>query len=95
MHHSWHDFQPGQQYTLQEVVSACERRIAQGGVIQGDRKQQLVDLLRKHAPSICVWSPFSTGWGASPFNPNCWQTTDRKPVLPEGIEIPELLESDD
>lgn len=94
MRQRWHSFQPGEQYALGEVIAACERRIADGGVIQGERKQRLVDLLREHGPPSVVWSPFSTGWGASPFNPNCWRTPDGRPVLPEGIKVPELLAAD-
>ena len=32
------------------------------------------------------WSPFSIGWGASPFNLNCRRAAEGKPVLPDGIE---------
>lgn len=54
MRQRWHSFQPGEQYALGEVIAACERRIADGGVIQGERKQRLVNLLREHAPPSVV-----------------------------------------
>jgi hypothetical protein len=95
MRKPWHDFWPGQPYALDTVVAACERRIADGGVIREERKQYLVNRLREHAPSSIVWSPFSSGWGASPFNPNCWLSVDGRPVLPDDIEVPELPDADD
>lgn len=64
------------------------------GSPMADRKRGLLELLRKHAPPAIVWSPFSTGWGASPFNPNCWRSAKNEPVLPEGMEVPELPEAD-
>jgi hypothetical protein len=89
---AWHHFQPGERYRLSEVVATCEKRIEDGGVQSVAEKQGLVELLRQHAPAVVVWSPFSTGWGASPFNPNCWRAEDGTAVLPDGVTVPELPE---
>jgi hypothetical protein len=77
----WHSFAAKRVYTLDEVVAACKRRIAEGGVDNPDQKEAMVELLRRDAPQKIVWSPFSTGWGASPFNPNCWRRTDGEPAV--------------
>ncbi|MBX9580693.1 MAG: hypothetical protein K2X87_10330 [Gemmataceae bacterium] len=89
---AWHHFQPGEGYPLSEVVATCERRVREGGVLAVAEKQGMVDLLRRHAPAVVVWSPFSTAWGASPFNPNCWRAEDGAAVVPAGVAVPELPE---
>lgn len=91
---SWHNFQRNGRYSLAEVIAVCERRIADGGVIRGANKQRLVDLMREHAPQEVVWSPFSTGWGASPFNPGCWHRINGDPVVPGGVIVSKLPDAD-
>jgi hypothetical protein len=77
----WHEFKPSSQYLLSHVVAVCERRIAEGGVIRAAQKGTLVHRLASCAPPTIVWFPFSSGWGASPFNPDCWRTTDGRPAM--------------
>ena len=89
---AWHDFQPGEQYPLAKVVADCERRIRDSGVVSAEQKQGMVDLMQQHAPETVVWSPSGAGWGASPFNPNCWRTAEGSAVIPDGVHIPYLPE---
>ncbi len=89
---AWHHFQAGERYRLSEVVATCERRVAIGGVLCVTEKRGLFELLRQHAPAEVVWAPCSSGWGASPFNPNCWRSADGAAVLPAGVAVQELPE---
>ena len=92
---AWHDFQPGERYTRAYMVAACERRIRNGGVTSIEEKKQLLDQIQKHAPEILVWSPLSSGWGASPFNPNCWRTTEGNAIVPDNVAVTDLAEDGD
>ncbi|KAA0225915.1 MAG: hypothetical protein AKCLJLPJ_02205 [Fimbriimonadales bacterium] len=83
MSSSWHNFRTGQHYSLEDVVATCERRIKEGKVKDVRDKRDLLAQMRLSAPRTVVWSPFSTGWGASPFNPNCWRTVQGTPILPD------------
>ena len=86
---SWHGFKPKEAYLLTHVLKAGDRRIEDGQVIAAEQKRGILELLRQHAPQTMIWSPFARkGWGASPFNPNCWQTLKGAQVLPRGIDLP-------
>jgi hypothetical protein len=89
---SWHPFELGKLYPLAEVLAVCERRLTDGAVLALEEKRRLVELMRSHGPNEMVWSPASTGWGASPFNPNNWRANDGAPILPPGQAVPELPE---
>jgi len=79
---SWHPFECGKPYSLAEVVSTSERRIDNGGVIRTGSKRDLVKSIEHCGHETLVWSPTNTaGWGASPFNPNCWRTLDGTPIF--------------
>ncbi len=80
---AWHSLQPGKRYPLEDVLSVCEKRIRDGGVEDVEGKEQMLDMMKQHAPETVVWSPGSGGWGRSPFNPNCWQTVNGTPILPK------------
>ena len=42
-----------------------------------ETKTAMVDRFEKEAPLTVVWQPFTPlGWGASPFNKNCWRALD-------------------
>jgi len=89
---SWHNFQPGEVYSLASVLEAGERRIQDGGILDVEGKRMALALLRDHAPSELVWAPFSSGWGASPFNPRCWRSVSGRPVVPDAFSVPELAD---
>lgn len=92
---AWHDFQQDEEYPIDRVIAVCERRIRDGGVVAAEQKQHMVDLMRRYAPPTVVWSPEGAGWGASPFNPKCWRTADKKPVIPDGVQVYELPGEED
>jgi hypothetical protein len=76
---SWHGFEADEVVTRDQVVAACEERIASDKVVAKAEKEIYVDILRS-APDHLVWSPQgSAGWGASPFNPNNWRTVGGSP----------------
>jgi hypothetical protein len=69
------DFEVDKQYARADVVGACDARIREGGVIRDKSKNLMVRRIEKYAPAIIVWKPSrEQGWGASPFNKNCWRT---------------------
>ena len=81
----WHPFQSGQAYLLAYVVSLCDRRIDEGGVIQKETKKELVRQIEMAGHASLVWTPKNIGgFGASPFNPRLWRTVDRKSIFPPG-----------
>jgi hypothetical protein len=76
-------FQSGEQYPLSEVIDACDVRIREGSVVRRDSKNQMVRQMEKLAPATIVWCPKTDrGWGASPFNKNCWRTVEGDPIIP-------------
>jgi hypothetical protein len=92
---SWHPFVTGEPVAKESVLRVCEERLASGAVLCGDEKRRYVALMREHAPAVMVWSPMSSGWGASPFNPNNWRSLDGQPVLPVDIQIYEPSQAED
>jgi hypothetical protein len=80
----WHHFSDGGHYNLSELVSTCDERIREGGVSSTAEMNSSVRAMEQFAPQTVVFSPFARkGWGASPFNPHCWQTEGGDPILTE------------
>ena len=69
----WHQFNEGQQYPGDEVIATCETHIASGGVVALRGKGRWLEIIRACQHEFIVYRPFSTGWGRSPMNPNCWR----------------------
>ena len=86
---AWHSFEDGSTYSRPEIIDACTRQLNQVKDLEG--KQAILILLAKHAPSQLRWSPHGSGWGRSPFNPNCWKTLDGGPAIAADITIPKVL----
>jgi hypothetical protein len=76
----WHYFLQGNHYSKTEILAACDQQLSE--VKDPEGKKQRIEKMKRHAPETVVWSPFSSGWGCSPFNPNCWKTADGEPILP-------------
>ncbi len=75
-------FKKGEQYLLSEVIGACDARIREGGVVRSESKNAKVRLMEAQAPATIVWCPKTErGWGASPFNKNCWRTVEGNPII--------------
>jgi predicted HNH restriction endonuclease len=86
----WHPFEKGHEYSLEEVVTACEQRILADGVVDKEGKPQLVEHMRRSFPTTVVWAPFAKrGWGTSPFNPNCWRLAKNRPILASATAVSE------
>jgi len=84
---SWHPFIEGEPVETEHVIRLCGERLDSGKVLDAEEKQCYIDFFVRHAPETMVWKPMSTGWGASPFNPNNWRTLDGDPVRAEGTPI--------
>jgi hypothetical protein len=85
MRKTWHPFQPGQAYSTAEVVSLCDRRIREGEVISVETKKVAVHEIEIVGYATLVWKPTNrAGFGASPFNPRLWRTTDGQSIFPIG-----------
>jgi hypothetical protein len=79
-------FQRGEKYLLEEVIIACDIRMRWGGVKRVESKNEIVRRMEKYAPPTIVWCPKTfNGWGASPFNPNCWRTVEGGPIIPPDL----------
>ena len=88
---SWHPFEVHETYSVSFVVPRCEAYLASGKIVAVEEKRRLLQTMSERAPVSIVWSPFSDkGWGASPFNPNCWRTVDGQLILPSSFPIPDL-----
>jgi len=83
-------FQPGECYLLSEVVGALRDRLRSGTVINEKAKEARVDWMERNFPAEIVWLPFSTGYGASPFNGRCWRTIEGKPLIATDVADPVL-----
>jgi len=76
-------FTRDEKYLLSEVIGACDARIREGGVIRKERKDEMVREMEKLSLASIVWCPKADqGWGASPFNKNCWRTVEGAPIIP-------------
>ena len=84
MSNSYHGYQPGESVPTMKIVVLCQRRL-DGGYIKGTskpEKQGYIDTIHKCGHSSLIWTPISTGWGASPFNLNCWRSPAGSPITP-------------
>jgi hypothetical protein len=76
----------GQGHLLDEVIIACDIRLREGGVERVESKNKMVRRMEKYAPATIVWCPKTYwGWGASPFNENCWRTVEGGPIIPPDV----------
>ena len=77
---AWHNLEAGRHYSSDEVVRVCEKHIADGKVDNPPQKRGYVDVIRKCPHEVVVFSPFGSGWGCSPMNPNAWKTPKGGPI---------------
>lgn len=85
---AWHKFKPGGIYPTLQVLAECWNRLQSGAVAEVADKVRLLELIRRVAPEQIVYTPFSTGWGASPLNPNCWKDPGGGTML-HGVTVAE------
>jgi hypothetical protein len=84
----WHPFQKGNPYPADDVIQICQTYLDSGKVKSVREKQGYLERFSDSEFSSFVFSPFSSGWGASPFNPNCWQSTGGEPIV-RALDEPE------
>ena len=70
---AWHTFETGNTYSTLQALAVCWNRLESGAVADVPDKLKMLEWIRRLAPERVVFAPFSSGWGASPLNPNCWQ----------------------
>jgi len=70
---SWHNFQPGSEYPITEVIKVLQARLDSGKIKEVPEKLGYIELFEKHSKLNAKFKPFGGGWGASPFNPKATQ----------------------
>ncbi len=77
---SWHNFENGKQYSLNQILETCDKHIHSGGVKNELQKLKYLRVISDCRQSNLVYNPKSDGWGNSPLNPNSWDTTGGEPI---------------
>jgi hypothetical protein len=72
---SWHPFQPGEAYPVDQIVRVLRDRLNLGLIIAEEAKRDMVKEFEQHLGTDLVWTPFPS-WGRSPFNRNAWKRID-------------------
>jgi hypothetical protein len=73
---SWHPFKSGEAYKVDYIVSTLTKHLDSGQVQDVGDKSRLVGLLEPYHGQQSFFHPFSSGWGASPYNLSVWRTAD-------------------
>ena len=79
---SYHGFAPGERVHTDRIISVCEQRIRDGHIKATSipEKQGYLVVIRDCGHDFLIWSPQSSHWGASPFNPNNWKSPEGQPI---------------
>jgi hypothetical protein len=75
---AWHGLVPGQKVSKDRLVTMLTGRIRDG--VANEKKWKKVDYIRNLKDEYLIFRPTGKGYGNSPFNPNCWETVDGKPI---------------
>jgi len=75
---AWHGWVAGQKIRRDTLISVLTGRIREGAA--NEKKWSKVDFLRNLKDEYLVFQPTGRGYGNSPFNLNCWETVDGKPI---------------
>ena len=75
---AWHGLVSGQKVNRDKLVTMLTGRIRDGAA--NEKKWRKVDYIRKLKYEVLVFRPTGKGYGNSPFNLNCWETEDGKPI---------------
>lgn len=75
---AWHGWVTGQVIRRDTIISALTGRIREGAA--DEKKWENVDFIRNLKDELLVFHPTGKGYGNSPFNLNCWETVDGKPI---------------
>ena len=75
---AWHGWVAGQKIRRDALINVLTARIREGAANQ--KKWSKVDYLQILKDEYLVFQPTGKGYGNSPFNLNCWETVDGKPI---------------
>lgn len=78
---TWHPFQSGSIYEVSDIIPILLQHLDSGQVRDVRDKSRLVGLLEPYRGQQAFFRPFSTGWGASPYNLSTWQNKDGTKVV--------------
>jgi len=67
------NFKSGNKYTIEEIIKKLNEILDSGKITNIRDKMACVELIKNSNESEAIFKPFSTGWGASPFNTKCWK----------------------
>lgn len=76
---SWHPFKKGEIYDKSYIVEICFRYIDSGKVADTDEKRRYVNEIESFLSSQLRFAP-TTSWGASPMNPDAWETLEGESI---------------
>jgi len=72
---SWHSFQVGENYSVEEITQKLEERINSGKVQNPEEKRFNLQSFNRVDDNQLQFQPQrEQGWGASPLNPKNWTT---------------------
>lgn len=71
---SWHPFKIGEAYDVDLIISTLAKHLDSGRVRDVGDKSRLIGLLEPYRGQKAFFHPFSSGWGASPYNLSTWRT---------------------
>ena len=75
---AWHGWVAGQKIRRDTLISVLTGRIREGAA--NEKKWSKVDFLQNLKDEYLVFQPTGRGYGNSPFNLNCWETVEGKPI---------------
>jgi hypothetical protein len=75
---AWHGWVAGQKIRRDTLINVLTARIRGGAA--SPKKWAKVDFLQKLKDEYLVFQPVGKNYGNSPFNLNCWETVDGKPI---------------
>ncbi len=75
---AWHGWVAGQKIRRDTLISVLTARIREGAANQ--KEWSKIDDLQKLKDEYLVFRPTGKAYGNSPFNLNCWETVDGKPI---------------
>lgn len=73
----YHDFEVGETYSLEYIVSELKKFLEEDRYDDIDGKEDYLKKIETSGADEAVWTPFAeAGWGASPINHRAWKRPD-------------------
>lgn len=70
----WHPFKADASYPVSEIIPILLSYLESGNIRDVSDKARIVGLLDPYVSEKAIFRPFSTGWGASPYNLSTWRS---------------------